>query len=259
MRPLSDAKETEFSNIKYVLTDIDDTLTYNGRLSARTYSALERLHFEGIKIVPVTAAPAGWCDLMVRMWPIDAIIGENGGFYTIKRNERVDRVFWMPDRIDVTQRLLSLEQKIKNTIPSAKIASDQPFRLTNIAWNRPADKITTHGITEALFQSGARATTNSIWVLGWFGDYDKLAMARRLMHEVYGVDIDAGRNEFVYVGDSTNDEPMFRHFPNSAGVSTVVKCLSQLEKLPTWVTVGPGGNGFVEVADAIIASLRGGS
>jgi len=58
---------------------MDETLTYLGRLSAQTYDALERLQNANIVILVVTAAPAGWCDQMARMWPIDGVISENGG------------------------------------------------------------------------------------------------------------------------------------------------------------------------------------
>jgi hydroxymethylpyrimidine pyrophosphatase-like HAD family hydrolase len=55
MRPLSEASKTQFSNIQHVLTDMDDTLTYRGKLSAKTYTALERLQTAGFKVIPVTA------------------------------------------------------------------------------------------------------------------------------------------------------------------------------------------------------------
>jgi HAD superfamily hydrolase (TIGR01484 family) len=258
MRSLSDASETEFSTIKYVLTDMDDTLTYRGKLSARTYSALEHLETVGIKVIPVTAAPAGWCDLMVRMWPIDAVISENGGFYSIRHADDVLRVFWLSDadRADAKKRMSELVRQVEAIVPTAKLAADQTFRLTSIAWKRPARSADTARIVESLRGFGAHATVNSIWVLGWYGDYDKLAMARRMMFEVYGVDIDSSRHEIVYVGDSANDGPMFSHFPNSVGVSTVVEFLPDLTKPPTWVTQGHGGDGFVELADAVIAGVR---
>lgn len=60
---------------------MDETLTRNGRLAAATYTALERLQACGICVVPVTAAPAGCCDQMARRWPVDGVIGENGGVF----------------------------------------------------------------------------------------------------------------------------------------------------------------------------------
>jgi len=77
--------------LRFVLTDIDDTLTTDGKLTAGAYRALERLHDAGRIVVPVTGRPAGWCDHIARMWPVDAVVGENGAFYM---------------RFDVTQRKL---------------------------------------------------------------------------------------------------------------------------------------------------------
>lgn len=140
MRPLRETRKGEFSAVKYVLTDIDDTLTYHSRLSAQTYTALERLQNAGIKVIPVTAAPAGWCDLMVRMWPIDAVIGENGGLYSVRQGDLITRMFWLGniERLDAQQRLLELERHVGESISSARISDDQKFRLTSFSWERPS-------------------------------------------------------------------------------------------------------------------------
>jgi hydroxymethylpyrimidine pyrophosphatase-like HAD family hydrolase len=52
--------------------------------------------------------------------------------------------------------------------------------------------------------------------------------------------------------DSLNDEPMFSFFPNSVGVSTVTRVLDRMSAPPRWVTPGPGGAGFAEIADALL-------
>jgi len=256
MRPLSEAANDTFSKTEYVLTDIDDTLTFRGRLAAQTYSALEELQDAGLKVIPVTAAPAGWCDLMVRMWPIDAVIGENGGFYNVRHLDGVKRIFWLneADRRGAEKAFTDLERQVTTNVPSARLSADQPFRLTSMAWDRPGDQSVAADILNYLRSSGASATMNSIWIIGWIGGYDKLSMTRRMMSEAYGVDIDRVSDRIVYVGDSVNDGPMFNHFPNSVGVSTVVEFLPQLLRPPRWVTRGPGGQGFVELTKAVISS-----
>ena len=55
-------------------------------------------------------------------------------------------------------------------------------------------------------------------------------------------------------GDSTNDAPMFGFFRHTVRVSSVRRYLPEIPILPNWITEGPGGDGFVEVADAVIAS-----
>ena len=79
-------------------------------------------------------------------------------------------------------------------------------------------------------------------------------MARRVLRDYYDLDIDAERSAVLYSGDSTNDAPMFSFFEHTVGVSTVSDFLDQIPKPPRWITRGPGGAGFVEIADAVIAA-----
>src|SRR5690242_4106527 len=81
MQPLSRAPRALLAGVKAVLTDIDDTLTLHGRLPAEAFDALWKLRRAGIKVVPITGRPAGWCDLIARQWPVDGVVGENGAFY----------------------------------------------------------------------------------------------------------------------------------------------------------------------------------
>lgn len=256
MRPLAQSVSADFAGVDFVLTDMDDTLTYRGRLPAATYDALERLQAGGVKVVPVTAAPAGWCDQMARMWPVDAVIGENGGVSFLRTSRGARRLCWHSDvaQADVTARLRDLSDRIAAQFPSARLASDQPFRLTSLAFDRPETLEESENLSMALRAAGADATINSMWVLAWFGGYDKLSAARRFMAETLAIDIDADAGRIAYVGDSTNDAPMFRHFQRSVGVSTVMDYLADIDTPPAWITQGPGGAGFVEVVDAILAA-----
>jgi hydroxymethylpyrimidine pyrophosphatase-like HAD family hydrolase len=81
MKPIKQLPNAVKKKIRYVLADIDDTLTLNGRLPAVVFAAMERLKTAGIRIVPITGRPAGWCDHIARMWPVDGLVGENGAFY----------------------------------------------------------------------------------------------------------------------------------------------------------------------------------
>ena len=83
MQPFSDFSQNDLRKIRFVLTDIDDTITANGRLPAASYLAMEKLQQTGLKVIPITGRPAGWCDHIARMWPVDGVVGENGAFYFI--------------------------------------------------------------------------------------------------------------------------------------------------------------------------------
>ncbi len=103
-----------------------------------------------------------------------------------------------------------------------------------------------------LGEAGARTTLNSLWVLGWFGDFDKLAMTRRMLAELFATDIERDAEHCLYIGDSLNDAPMFGFFPHSVGVATVCQYADRMPALPRWITKGAGGAGFVEVADRLL-------
>src|SRR4249920_4026230 len=81
MLPLSDFPIEARRRIRGVFCDIDDTLTTGGRLTAGAFAAMEHLERAGLQVVPITGRPAGWCDHIARMWPVAAVVGENGAFY----------------------------------------------------------------------------------------------------------------------------------------------------------------------------------
>jgi hypothetical protein len=258
MEPLARAPADLFTEIRFVLTDMDETLTFEGRLSAETYEALERLRAAGVRVVPVTAAPAGWCDQMARMWPIDGVIGENGGlfFRRAPAGREIHREFWQGGAASVaaSERLAEIGASVLAELDFASFADDQPFRLTSLAFNRPAEPEKCAGLAAALRRRDACVTTNDLWILAWVGGYDKLSMARRILASAYEIDIDIEKNSILYCGDSTNDAPMFAHFHHTVGVSTVRRYLSEIPIPPRWITDGPGGSGFVEVARAVLGT-----
>jgi HAD superfamily hydrolase (TIGR01484 family) len=247
------------ARIRFVLTDVDDTLTDGPRLSAATYSAIERLRDAGITVIPVTAAPAGWCDLMCRMWPIGAVIGENGGlcFRRDPVTGATERCYWADpsEREVAAARLGELAQAIVAAVPGAELAHDQRYRETTLAFRHRATAIS-EAVRSRLAMTGAKTALNSLWVLGWFGDFDKLAMARRMMSQLFASDIDCedGAALCLYVGDSLNDAPMFGHFPHSVGVANVAQYLDRLPARPKWITQGAGGAGFVEIAERLLVA-----
>jgi 3-deoxy-D-manno-octulosonate 8-phosphate phosphatase KdsC-like HAD superfamily phosphatase len=194
---------------------------------------------------------------MARMWPVDGVIGEDGGFFFRRDGHDLERMFWHPDseRDAVDARLKEIVRAVFSKAPGARLAQDQPFRLTSVAFAKPDDAALRSKILAALKDAGADATINNLWILGWLGGYDKLSMARRALSQAYGLNIDADRDAILYSGDSTNDAPMFHFFRHTVGVSTVRDYLPEIPTPPAWITQGPGGSGFVEMAEAVLQSL----
>ncbi len=261
MQPLSAFSNAARRAVRGVLCDIDDTLTTKGRLTAAAYAALERLRAAGLLVVPVTGRPAGWCDHIARMWPVDAVVGENGAFYF--RYDPATRVMQRQfvDKPDLRARhrnaLAAIADEILAAVPGAAVAADQHYRETDLAIDfcedvpRLPESAVEH-IAALMHKHGLTAKVSSIHVNGWFGSHDKLAMTRRLFAEGFGIDLDAARAHHVFVGDSPNDAPMFGYFPHSVGVANVRNFAGRLAHAPAYVTRSPAGAGFVELADFLL-------
>jgi len=263
LQPLDRFPAAARAGLRGVFFDIDDTLTTEGRLTAAAFGAMERLHAAGLLVVPITGRPAGWCDHFARMWPVDAVVGENGAFYfrydaaarrVIKRFQ-ADEVVRRENR----RRLTALGERILAEVPGAALASDQLYREADLAIDFCEDvpRLPPAAIDRilALFaEAGATAKVSSIHVNGWFGRYDKLTMTRTLMDEAFGVDLETERARFVFAGDSPNDAPMFAFFPNAVGVANLRNFLDRLESAPAYLTRAAAGTGFVELAEAILAA-----
>jgi HAD superfamily hydrolase (TIGR01484 family) len=263
MQPIHDFPLEKRFAIRFVLCDIDDTLTLEGRLPAAAYAALEQLDAAGIAVVPITGRPAGWCDHMARMWPIAGIVGENGAFYFRYEADRrrMVRRYWKTEaerRADHT-RLQQIEKTILARVPGCRVSADQPYREADLAIDfcedvPPLPMGDVDKIVACFEQAGARAKISSIHVNGWFGDYDKLAMTRHFFREQLGCDLETVRDRVVFAGDSPNDEPMFAFFPHAVGVANVRRFAARMTHPPAWVTAQKGGFGFAEMVGVLLAS-----
>ena len=266
MKPLDEIPPAKLLAVRGVLADIDDTLSTDGRITAAAYSAMERLRAAGLLMIPITGRPAGWCDHIARMWPVDAVVGENGAFYMRYDHDRrrlTTRTLASPSEL-TTRRvgLREIGEHILREVPGTAWASDQAYRIADIAIDfcedvarlPPSEVDRIVGLMRA---AGLTAKVSSIHVNGWFGAYDKLGMTRTLLAETFGIDLDAEREHFVFIGDSPNDAPMFGFFPLSVGVANVRDYAGRIEHEPRFVTNGRSGAGFVELAEQLIDRHRG--
>lgn len=266
MRPLGEVPAGRAAAIDMVLCDIDDTLTTEGRIEARVLAAMERLQRSRVRIVPVTGRPAGWCDHIARMWPVDAVVGENGAFFM--RYDHAERrmirhdIASAEERRANRRRLDVLAEKILAEVPGTALASDQPYRIADLAIDfredvQPLDEAAVARIVAIFEAAGARAKVSSIHVNGWFGDYDKASTAAALLAGEFSIAPDEQLRRAAFIGDSPNDEPLFAAFPLSIGVANIRTFAAGLKNRPAFVTPSRSGAGFVEFAETLLA-LRAG-
>lgn len=258
LQPLNQLKT---STIKYVFTDIDDTLTRNGLLEKESYNALWLLSAAGIKVVPVTGRPAGWCELIARQWPVDGVIGENGGLYFRYHSSQMKRFFWQDEKTrEANRKTLNLVwDEIHRTIPRATQASDQFSRLLDLAIDicedikPPLSKQEIQTICRIFESHGAHTKLSSIHINGWVGAFDKKTMCCEFLKKEHGLDPEQSMAQLLFVGDSPNDEPLFAFFNNSVGVANVKDFSEHIKKWPKFVTTQDRGRGFAELAQVLLA------
>lgn len=249
---LSAAKE--LAKISFVLCDLDDTLTLDGALPSASYRALEGLVRKGRQVIIVTGRPAGWCDMIARLWPVAAVVGENGAFYFRydRQTRRMLREFQRSSeqrRADQI-RLSEIFHLVQGKYPEVRLAADQAFRISDYAVDFCEDvpllpEAIVNDIVHLFEAHGATAKISSIHVNAWIGDFSKLQMSLSVL-ESLGLSAQQFATQVAYVGDSPNDEPMFEYFPLSVGVANIRAFLPSMRAHPKWITTQPGGLGFAE-------------
>jgi HAD superfamily hydrolase (TIGR01484 family) len=244
------------STIRGVFTDIDDTLTEHGQVSAATVAALAALKQAGLTVMAITGRPVGWCEPFAKTWPIDAIVAENGAVALYGD----DKLYLQdaPTRQIHQKRMAEVTAHILAALPHARLAQDSAGRETDIAidhseFHRLGDADIAR-VVQIMRDQGMCATVSSIHVNGWFGTHNKWVGAQWVLQALLGRDLQAELSHWAYVGDSANDAVMFEHFQHSVGVANIALCAHQLHHLPRYITPSERGAGFVEVAQALLAA-----
>jgi HAD superfamily hydrolase (TIGR01484 family) len=262
MKAIQEMTTSEARGIRFVLIDIDDTLTKNGKLPAAAFSALWQLKDAGLVVIPVTGRPAGWCDIIAREWPVDGVIGENGALaFWEERNEKnmslLKQEFFSGAIRNDHPTLVKIKDEALKEVDGLRIAKDQFARMFDIAFDfaeeepvlslQDAEKVKC--IAE---KHGAVAKVSSIHVNVWMGTYDKLSMAEQFLAKRFGWNAETDSSQVMFCGDSPNDEPMFKHFPLAAGVANVSHYKNLMKHFPTFVASKECGDGFAEIANVLL-------
>lgn len=258
-------------NIRGVFTDIDDTLTTEGAITPDALDALGKLKAAGFHVIAITGRPVGWSVPFARSWPVDAIVAENGAVALarpavgspgdtaatgLQRRYLQDAT----TRARQFQRMQEVAAQILRDVPGSTLAQDSAGRETDIAIDHSEFSHLTQPqierVVSIMRSHGMSATVSSIHVNGWYGSHNKLEGARWIVREMLGRTLDSEREQWAYVGDSTNDQAMFEAFEQSVAVANIERFLPQLTHLPRYVAAAERGAGFAQVAAALLAAAR---
>jgi HAD superfamily hydrolase (TIGR01484 family) len=263
-RPLVELPARRLADVVGVLTDIDDTLTSAGQITAEALGALGRLRAAGVPTLAVTGRPMGWSEGFARSWPIDAIVAENGAVALFHDADGCFQIEYAQDeatRAANAQRLRRVAARLLREVPGSRLAQDSAGRVTDIAIDHAEFASLSAAQIEQTVQlmraEGMHATISSIHITGWFGEHDKFSGARWIVRRLLGRDLELEADRWLYVGDSTNDQQMFGRFALSIGVANLLHFADSLTVWPAYLSDGERGQGFAEIARARLAARPG--
>jgi len=252
LRSLSDFPLSDRANIQLIASDMDGTLTLDGKFSAEFISTLEQLQSVGLPLLIVTGRSAGWVQGLAQYLPVAGAIAENGGLYFFPPDYEAR---FLVDLLDITthrQALADCFQKLKAEWPQLVESSDNRFRLTDWTFD-----------VAGLGQGEIEAIAQRCQDQGWDFTYstvqchirpqgqDKGIALQRLMAKQYP---ELNSRQVITIGDSPNDASLFNPqlFPLSCGVANLRHYADQLPHCPAYITEAAEFPGFQELADVLL-------
>ena len=262
MKSLSSWPQSARDKIVGVFTDIDDTLTTDGTITPDAFQALQDLKAAGLMVIPITGRPVGWSLPFASAWPVNALVAENGAvalLHDASKNQ-ITKIYQqdLATRTHNFEQMQGIAQKVLKEIPGTVLAQDSAGRETDIAFDHSEfhhlspEQI--QQVLKLLQQEGMTATVSSIHINAWFGSHNKWHGAQWILKELTGRNLKQELDQWVYVGDSTNDQIMFEHFTHSVGVANIRRFEKELKHLPEYITTHERGAGFSEVATTLLNS-----
>jgi len=241
--------------VKALFSDLDGTLTTSGHIEVATVVAMEKLVSAGVPVIIVTGRPAGWGHTFMGLTDVSAVVAENGAVIFTRERGRVIRAYGIEeDEIKGHRRQMSaVVRQIMADIPGARLSVDSAYREVDLAidWNEDSTLSVNQAqeIVDRLRGMGFNASRSSVHINFGPPGFDKLTACQILAKELYGAtDLD----EFVFVGDSLNDEVCFSGFARSVGVSNTKEVWETLEDKPKYITEGEEGEGVRELVEHLL-------
>jgi hydroxymethylpyrimidine pyrophosphatase-like HAD family hydrolase len=258
VKPLSALGAAEARRLRGLLFDLDDTLLSHGLLTRAAYEALFGLRDAGLSLVAVTGRPSGWGELLARQWPIAGCVTENGAIHWVREGRGMARrdACSAEERRARQARLSELVERVREVVPEARLTEDAGARVSDVTWDvgeiatLPADRVLR--IVREIDRAGARSTQSSVHLHATFDVDDKATGAVRFLSRELEEDPSVAVLRYAFVGDSGNDAPCFAAFRTTFGVANVRASLERLSLPPRFVAAGVMGEGFAQIAAAIL-------
>jgi HAD superfamily hydrolase (TIGR01484 family) len=258
MKPLSSLSREVARGLHGLLFDLDDTFLSHGVLTLRAYRALWDMKGAGLRLVAVTGRPSAWGELVVRQWPVDAAVTENGAVVIVREGRGIAR----QETCDASERqsrrirLGRLVEEVREAVPEARLSDDVDGRRSDVTWDigervrLPEDRVAR--IVAKIRAAGARTTQSSVHLHATFDEDDKASGAVAFIGSAFGDDAGAALVRYAFAGDSGNDAACFAAFRTTFGVANVRPHLPRLPVPPRYVAQSEMGDGFAEIASRLL-------
>lgn len=244
--------------VRALFSDLDGTMTTDGKVEPSTYEALERLGDAGIPVILVSGRPAGWGQAIASICPVLAAVTENGGVTFIREGRRLVKHYGVPAASlpEWRRRMRAAAVDAMDQVPGARLSGDSKYREVDLAidWNEEVElsRAEADDVVRVLRAEGFSATRSSVHVNFGPASFDKLSACRKVVSKVLGADPN-DLSSYVFVGDALNDAPMFAGFEKSVGVANVRRWWDELDDKPKFITEAEEGAGLRELIEHLLA------
>lgn len=244
-----------FKNLRLIATDMDGTLTRQGKFTASLLQVFEDLLAVHIPVLIVTGRSAGWVNGLATYLPVVGAIAENGGLFYPKDSANPVALTAIPDLIEHRKQLEVAYYHLKSEFPHIQESTDNRFRITDWTFDNFNLTLTQLQRLDSLCASlGWGFTYSSVQCHIKPASQDKAVGLMQVLRDYFP---SYTPEQVVTVGDSPNDASLFNpQFPLSVGVANVLDYAEELIYQPAYVTKAAEGEGFCELAQGLIISFQ---
>lgn len=249
--PLAKEHAAQFAQVKFIISDFDDTMTTEGLLTSEVIDAVSKLKKAGIEVLIATGRNAAWVSCLSHILPVVGALGETGGVYFSSRQEKPD--IFIDEPALVREKLKKIFLILKAAFPYIEETTDNSWRLADWTFERPGISLEDLNKMKVLCLENAVDFQYSTVHCHIFPQgQNKAAGVLKILGKFNFKAEDLKNGRIVTMGDSPNDSVLFdpAFCSLSVGVKNVLK--SSMEHMPRYVTANAEGKGFAEFADYLL-------
>jgi HAD superfamily hydrolase (TIGR01484 family) len=241
------------TDIRLIATDIDGTLTREGKFTTELLQAIDLVNAKGIELLLVTGRSAGWVSAVNNYLPVAGSIAENGGVYFDRDCSGFDFISQI-DRIDEHRaQLANRFWELQSRYPQIEESSDNQFRITD--WTFDVAGLTDLELAEIAVQCQQWGYSFTFSTVQCHIKPPLQAKGVAILQVLKQYFPQIAPAQIITVGDSPNDASMFDRalFDRSVGVANLQHYADLLTHQPQYLAKLPEVAGFCELVNLLKA------